>query len=233
MALPLPHPSALLRLTRNTIDQTTGAPNTLAGLPARALDVLDSAEALVRRIATVLDRVESVLTHVESTLNRTDQIVDVAEKTVEQVQSVTSRAVIPVDEATRITSAAGLVVTDAKKVADRAAATMAAAEKTMSTVDGLLAAYADTLRKGAPMANRFVEQLTPEEVDAAIRLIDELPRLTGHLTSDVLPILATLDRVGPDIHDLLDVTRDLKLAIAGIPGLAMLRRRGEALSAEG
>jgi hypothetical protein len=43
----------------------------------------------------------------------------------------------------------------------------------------------------------------------------------------VLPILSTLDRVGPDIHDLLEVTRDLKLAIAGIPGLGMLRRRGE------
>ena len=34
-----------------------------------------------------------------------------------------------------------------------------------------------------------------------------------------MPILATLDRVGPDIHDLLEVTRDLRLAIAGIPGL--------------
>ena len=67
---------------------------------------------------------------------------------------------------------------------------------------------------------------------SAIRLVDELPRLTGHLTSDVLPILATLDRVGPDIHDLLNVTRDLKLAIAGIPGLAMLRRRGEGRTSE-
>jgi hypothetical protein len=233
MALPLPDPSALLHLTRNAVDQATGAANTLAGLPARAFDVLDSTEALVRRIATMLDRVESVLERVESTLDRTGQIVDVAEKTVDQVQSVTARAVIPIDEATRITSAAGTVVADAKLVADRASTSMAAAERTMTTVDGLLAAYADTLRKGAPMAHRFVEQLTPEEVDAAIRLIDELPRLTGHLTSDILPILATLDRVGPDIHDLLDVTRDLKLAIAGIPGLAMLRRRGEALSTDG
>ncbi|GAB3800756.1 hypothetical protein [Micromonospora zhanjiangensis] len=70
-------------------------------------------------------------------------------------------------------------------------------------------------------------------MDAAIRLIDELPRLTEHLTSDVLPILATLDRVGPDIHDLLGVTRDLKLAVAGIPGMRMLRRRGENKAADG
>ena len=77
------------------------------------------------------------------------------------------------------------------------------------------------------MANRFVAELSHEEVVAAIRLVDELPKLKEHLTSDVLPILATLDRVGPDLHDLLDVTRDLKLAVAGIPGLGMLRRRGE------
>jgi hypothetical protein len=62
-------------------------------------------------------------------------------------------------------------------------------------------------------------------VTAAIRLVDELPKLKQHLTADILPILATLDRVGPDLHDLLDVTRDLKLAVAGIPGLGMLRRR--------
>ena len=80
------------------------------------------------------------------------------------------------------------------------------------------------------MAARFVEQLSHEEVTAAIRLVDELPKLKEHLTADILPILATLDRVGPDLHDLLDVTRDLKLAVAGIPGLGMLRRRGEKLT---
>lgn len=43
-----------------------------------------------------------------------------------------------------------------------------------------------------------------------------------------MPILATLDRVGPDIHDLLDVTRDLRQAILGLPGFAFFPppRRG-------
>jgi hypothetical protein len=42
-----------------------------------------------------------------------------------------------------------------------------------------------------------------------------------------MPILATLDRVGPDVHELLDVLKDVRLAIQGIPGFARLRRRGE------
>ena len=41
-----------------------------------------------------------------------------------------------------------------------------------------------------------------------------------------MPILATLDRVGPDVHELLDVLKDVRLAIQGVPGFRLLRRRG-------
>jgi hypothetical protein len=63
-------------------------------------------------------------------------------------------------------------------------------------------------------------------------MIDELPRLRRHLTEDVMPLLGKLDQVGPDLHSLLEVTNDLHLAIAGLPGLKMLRRRGEEKVAE-
>jgi len=69
--------------------------------------------------------------------------------------------------------------------------------------------------------------LSPEEITAAIKMIDELPRLREHLTGDVMPLLSKLDQVGPDLHKLLEVTEDLRLAIAGLPGLKMFRRRGE------
>ena len=41
------------------------------------------------------------------------------------------------------------------------------------------------------------------------------------------PILVTLDRVGPDVHELLDVLQDVRHAIQGVPGFTMFRRRGE------
>ncbi len=72
-----------------------------------------------------------------------------------------------------------------------------------------------------------MEELSPHEVEAAIKLVDELPVLTEHLTSDILPILATLDRVGPEVHQLLEVTSDMRQAILGIPGFGFMRRRGE------
>jgi hypothetical protein len=220
MPLPLPRPSAVFDLTRTAVDQAVGSAATFAAIPARAFGVLDGVEALLARINAVVDRVEVVL-------DRAEQATVDAERAIREVEAVTAAAVAPIREAERVAGAAAVVVGEAELVAGQAAKAMARAEVTARTADELLAAYETTLRKGAPMASRFVEQLTPEEVDAAIRLVDELPRLTEHVSADILPILATLDRVGPDIHDLLEVTRDLKLAVAGIPGMRMLRRRGE------
>jgi hypothetical protein len=42
-----------------------------------------------------------------------------------------------------------------------------------------------------------------------------------------MPLLGKLDQVGPDLHKLLEVTEDMHLAIQGLPGLRLLRRRGE------
>lgn len=104
------------------------------------------------------------------------------------------------------------VITDATEAVAHARRVTTAAEELVDAARPLL---------------RFVEEFSTHEVDAAIKLVDELPRLTGHITDDVLPILATLDRVGPDIHELLDVANDVRQAIIGIPGFAYLRRRGE------
>ncbi|MEH0927740.1 hypothetical protein [Micromonospora sp. CPCC 205558] len=204
MAIPLPTPSAVVGLTRSAVDQALGSAASFAAVPARAFAVLDGVEALLARINGVVDRIET-------TLDRTDQVLT---------------------EAERVTRTAATVVTEADGVADRAAVTVGTAAEAAATAAELLAAYEPALRRAAPMTERFVEQLSHEEITAAIHLIDELPKLKEHLTADILPILATLDRVGPDLHDLLDVTRDLKLAVAGIPGLGMLRRRGEKLADE-
>ncbi|KAB1939292.1 hypothetical protein F8271_17260 [Micromonospora sp. ALFpr18c] len=180
-------------------------PAAMVGLTRSALDqALGSAASF----AAVPARAFAVLDGVEALLARINGVVDRIETTLDRTDQVVAKA-------------------DA--VADRAAVTVGTAAEAAGTAAELLAAYEPALRRAAPMAERFVEQLSHEEITAAIHLVDELPKLKEHLTADILPILATLDRVGPDLHDLLDVTRDLKLAVAGIPGLGMLRRRGEKL----
>ncbi|MEU4550579.1 hypothetical protein EV382_6319 [Micromonospora violae] len=181
-------------------------PSAVVGLTRSALDqALGSAASM----AAVPARAFAVLDGVEALLTRINGVVDRIETTLDRTDRV---------------------LTDAEAVTGRAAVTVGAAAEATATAGELLAAYEPALRRAAPMTERFVAQLSHEEITAAIHLIDELPKLKEHLTADILPILATLDRVGPDLHDLLDVTRDLKLAVAGIPGLGMLRRRGEKLS---
>ncbi|MCG5436117.1 hypothetical protein [Micromonospora foliorum] len=239
MAISLPTPTAVVGLTRSALDQALGSAATMAAVPARAFAVLDGVEALLARINGVVDRIET-------TLERTDQVLTDAEVAVREVAVISAAATTAIDTATevataaavvvaeadRVSRAAGTVVAEADRVASRAAGTVGTATEAAATAAELLAAYEPALRRAAPMAGRFVEELSHEEITAAIHLIDELPKLREHLTADILPILATLDRVGPDLHDLLDVTRDLKLAVAGIPGLGMLRRRGEKLADE-
>ena len=251
MAIPLPRPTAVVGLTRSALDQAFGSAASFAAVPARAMAVLDGVEALLTRINGVVDRIET-------TLDRTDRVLTDAESAVREVAVISAAATAAIDNATEVAAAAavvvgeaeqvsaaaavvvreadkvartaGTVVAEADAVAGRAAGTVGTAAEAAATAAELLAVYEPALRRAAPMAGRFIEQLSHEEVTAAIRLVDELPKLKQHLTADILPILATLDRVGPDLHDLLDVTRDLKLAVAGIPGLGMLRRRGEKLT---
>jgi hypothetical protein len=214
MPLPIPSPGAVLDLTRSAV-----------GLPARAFRVLDDIEALVKRVDGIVDRAEEML-------DRFARAATSAEDTIERARTVSAAAALQVEEAAKVSAAAGIIVAESQKIAEGAGTVVARASGTAERADDLLTAYEPALRRGAPMANRFVEQLSPEEIEAAIKLVDELPKLTAHLHGDILPILATLDRVGPDIHDLLEVTRDLKLAVAGIPGLKMLVRRGEDKVAE-
>src|SRR5436189_215907 len=103
-----------------------------------------------------------------------------------------------------------------------------------SVVLGRAVAAADALEtalglvpRAAEAMNRVEALLDPAEVTAAITLVDRMPLVLEHLENDVLPMLSTLERVGPDVHELLEVADDLRRVITGLPGIGLLRRRGE------
>jgi hypothetical protein len=200
----LPTPRAVFELSRYAVGQVVESAAAAATVPVRVFQVLGQVELLVNRISLAAERAESLISRVETVVGEAEVAVD----------------------------GAAAVIDGARLVSDRAGDVVAKASVTAADAGDLLDEYASTLRDAAPLARRFISELTPEEVTAAIRMIDELPRLRDHLHNDVMPLLGTLDKVGPDLHSLLDVTRDLHLAVAGIPGLRMLRRRGEDKRAE-
>ncbi|GAB2907792.1 hypothetical protein GCM10027047_02540 [Rhodococcus aerolatus] len=127
----------------------------------------------------------------------------------------------------RVVDEASVTVGDAQRVARAAGQVVLAANETSNAAQELLALYEPIARRGAPMLGRFVEEFDADELEAAIRMVDQLPALTEAMVDDIMPILGTLDRVGPDIHNLLDVAKDVREAVIGIPGFSFFRKRGE------
>ena len=173
-------------------------------LTPRALFSL--ARTTVETAVSVPGRVLDLLGAAESVVRRADDLVSRTERVLDETEALVARA-------RAVTGAAEGVTADVARIA--------------RTSRELADDYAPLARKAHPLAQRFVDELSPQEVDAAVELVDRLPVLTRHLIEDVLPILSTLDRVGPDIHQLLEVTNDLRQAIIGIPGFTWMRRRGE------
>jgi hypothetical protein len=240
MRLKLVSPAEVADLARATIGQVVETAAAAVTIPMRAVAVLGQTELLVSRMIVLANEAESLI-------RRVDTVVAEAEGTVVEARAITTAATVVVTEAQAITGAAaevvaqastlsgaaeGVIVT-ARSIAADATDVVRRADSTAANADELLDGYTETLRKGAPLAARFVNELSPDEVTAAIRMVDQLPRLRAHLVDDVMPLLAKLDQVGPDLHKLLEVTEDLRLAIAGIPGLRMLKRRGEERSENG
>jgi hypothetical protein len=100
-------------------------------------------------------------------------------------------------------------------------------EGTVGRVTGLLDRLEPPLATLQPTLERLADTTDPREVDALVALIDHLPRLVGQLEKDVLPVLTTLGSVAPDLHDLLDTSRELNVMLAKMPGFGRVRRRVE------
>lgn len=241
MALSLPHPSTLVDLAISTAGKAVDTASAVASAPARLLRLLDSAEVLVVRVTTVIDAAERAIEDVQAitasaglvvreaaesssaagtVIQQAAQTAVAAETLVGQAAQTATIAETAVAQAAQAAVTAETLIGQVAQTAATAETAVAQAVRTAATADELVSAY-------EPAARRFIEHLSAEEVEAAIRMVDELPKLAEHLRTDIMPILATLDRVGPDIHELLGVTRDLRQAIVGIPGFGMLRRRGE------
>jgi hypothetical protein len=171
-----------------------------------AAEAVETAIGLVPRAADALTRAEALLDRAERVVAHAEAVVDEAAESNAKVRAtVETVAIVTRDAGRRVEGASGLI--------DR--------------MDTLLGTWEPLGRKLAPQAARFADNLSDHEVDAAITLIDRMPVVLEHMDTDLLPVLRTLDRVGPDLHELLEVVEDLRRVVTGLPGVGLLRRRGE------
>ena len=185
---------------------------TPSDLATAARSVLGWTDEAVQLLAELPGRAAALLDEAE-------RLVDRVERTLDRVDEVAEAAAVVAARADAVALGAGEVAAGAQDVLVRADAAARGAES-------LLDLYRPAAERGAPLLNRFVEEFSEDEMTALVRLVDQVPRFTEHMVADIMPILATLDRVGPDVHELLDVLKDVRLAIQGVPGFALFRRRG-------
>jgi methyl-accepting chemotaxis protein len=231
--LPVLSPSEVAAGARSLLGWTDEAVQAVADLPARVAALVDEAERLVARVGAALDRVDAavqrvddVVTDVDTAARRVDGVVGRVDGVVGDAQGLVGRVAEVAEHADTVASGAGGVVDRADSVARTAESLVDEVGATGRGAQELLDLYRPAAERAAPLVSRFVEAFSETELRALIRLVDQVPRFTEHMESDIMPILATLDRVGPDVHELLDVLKDVRQALLGVPGFKMLRRRG-------
>ena len=205
-------PSDLATAARSVLGWTDEAVQLVADLPARVEKLVGEAERLVERVGATLDRVDSAVGRVEEVAERAGEVAEGADAVVGRVRQVADRADQVVERVIPVTGAA-------EGVLESVGATSAGAQ-------ALLEVFQPMTERGAPLLQHFIDEFSVQELHALIRLIDHVPQFTEHMETDIMPVLAKLDQVGPDVHELLDVLKDVRLAIQGVPGFALFRRRG-------
>ena len=163
-------------------------------------DVLSALERGGDQVEALLGAVPRAL----ALLERAEVLLDGAEAAVVRIQQVT-------EEAAGVVARTDLVVD--------------AASEEVARATRLVDAFEPSLTALRPTVETLAATTDPDEVAALVRLVDHLPELTRRVESDVLPVMATLGTVAPDLHDLLTVARELNDMLAKVPGMGRIKRR--------
>jgi hypothetical protein len=192
----------------------------LAALSAGPSAVLSAARATVGGILALPARVIDLVDRAEVAVARIEVLIDSAAATAARAAEVAEAAGIVAIEADRVARVSGVVATDARGV-------VAGAGEVEQEISALVRAYEPALVTLQPTLIRLAESTDPREVDALVGLVDRLPPLLESMDSDVMPLLGKLNDMAPDLHALLESVNELRATIAGLPGMGLLRRRGE------
>lgn len=180
-------------------------PRDLTRLAERATGFLDELVGLVPRAAALLTGAEALLVEAEALLVRVGAVVDRVEETRIAADGVLAGAAAS-------TGAADVLVDEARAPIRRIAALLDDVEPSLVSLQ--------------PTLERLAKTTDPDEVEAVVRLIDRLPDVTERIDG-VLPIVASLQTVAPDIRRLLEIVGELDDLILHLPGMGRIRKRVE------
>ena len=146
-------------------------------------------------------------------------------ESIEALLAAVPKMLALVDRADELVTKIDAVATRADALVTRTNLVVDGAEAHVARLTPLLDAFEPSLLKLQPTLEKLADTTHPEEVEALVELIDHLPKLADRMETDVMPMLASLSSVAPDLHDLLAVSRELNDMLAKVPGLGRLKKR--------
>lgn len=167
------------------------------------------------------------------------QLLERSADSVEQLLAAVPRALTLIGEAEALVHRAGMLIDDievtrasARALVERTEGVTLQAGSLLGTLDALtgrLTVLLDTvdrpLTQLQPTLQRLADTTSPHEVDALVHLVDHLPVLADKMEAEVVPILESMGSVAPDLHDLLDISRELNEMLGQVPGISRMKRR--------
>jgi hypothetical protein len=159
-------------------------------------------------------------------------LVERAGEAVEQLFAIAPRLGALLADAERLVGEVRVLLERIETTRGEADEVVARTDTTRVRVDALLTSLEPPLTALQPTLDRLAETTDPREVDALVALIDLLPLLAEQVESDVIPVMRSLRTVAPDVHDLLDLTRELNGMLAKLPGMGRIRKRVDQEQAE-
>lgn len=174
---------------------------------------------LLHAASSVKDGVTGAVTDVGDLIDLVGRGVDLMDRA-ESLMTAAEQLLL--DAQTQLARSAG-ALDEAEALTDDARALTAHAETQLAALTPLR----EVAQDATPMLRTVVDSFSAQEIAAVVRALDRLPQLVDALETGVLPMLSTLDRVGPDVHDILESVSELAHALQGLPGVGLLQRRGE------
>lgn len=176
---------------------------------------------LTRPVAVILDTTVTLL----ALPGRVIGLVTAAERTLAAVNEAVARTQAHLERTGHIIARVDSVVEAAGQAAQAAAATVEQVGTLTASAAPLLESYSEPLRRLEPTVRRMADTIDPQEVEALITLIDRLPRLASAMDGEVIPLLGTIEKFGPDLNQMLDNVSDLNRMVNRMP--RVFRRRRE------
>jgi ABC-type transporter Mla subunit MlaD len=194
-------------------------------LVPRLARIVTDVEGIVARVDTLLERVEGVVDRAEQSMTGLDATRARADAAIEAVGRTQAKADDAITAVGRTQAKADDAITAVGGTTGHADRLLGRAEGIVDRTEPLVRDYSEPMAQLAPAVRRLAETLEPDEVEAVVRMIDQLPHLATQLEL-LLPVLGSMDNVGDDVHDLLETMQDLRQVVKGFPGSRLFRRRG-------